>query len=247
MGRGRLCIERRPNRCGIVGNGEGYLPAEDLFSVGEADRLEQAFRYLVHHHVERDIAEIILPNEFELALGLVKARNAELGHEQDHARLRKQMERPIRPVLGKVDENGLDLARAEIEERQRVIGRQHVERKHLFRRSDVMKPAGMERQCRVQELGIESVRLHARWNRLAPRERGGRYDWTELDRAMDLLRGSGPGLPEGITYVGQATVPAASVRNGAMVLTFLVGVPAAKRSRNQLSMIWRERASLRSS
>lgn len=27
---------------------------------------------------------------------------------------------------------------------------------------------------------------------------------------QDLLRGSGPGLPEGITYVGQATVPAAS-------------------------------------
>ncbi len=27
---------------------------------------------------------------------------------------------------------------------------------------------------------------------------------------QDLLRGSGPGLPEGVTYVGQATVPAAS-------------------------------------
>jgi hypothetical protein len=58
--------------------------------------------------------------------------------------------------------------------------------------------------ARWKELGIESVRLHARWNRLAPRERGGRYDWAELDRAMDLLRGSGLKVMLTVTGPGPA-------------------------------------------
>jgi hypothetical protein len=63
-------------------------------------------------------------------------------------------------------------------------------------------------------LGIDVVRVHARWNRLAPaadathRPSGfrpadpedPRYDWTELDRAVALLRGAG--LDVALTVTG---------------------------------------------
>lgn len=42
-----------------------------------------------------------------------------------------------------------------------------------------------------QRIGVDVVRLHARWSKLAPAQPGGEYDWSELDNAMDLLQAAG--------------------------------------------------------
>ena len=77
-----------------------------------------------------------------------------------------------------------------------------IEDERLLLDDPVAAPAAV---AAWRDLGVEVVRVHARWNRLAPRPTarrrpGGfdaadpgdpRYDWTELDRAVALLRGAG--------------------------------------------------------
>lgn len=50
--------------------------------------------------------------------------------------------------------------------------------------------------------GIDVVRIHARWNRIAPTRRGGRDDWTELDRAIPLVRAAGMRVAVTVTGPG---------------------------------------------
>jgi hypothetical protein len=55
-----------------------------------------------------------------------------------------------------------------------------------------------------KQMGIEVVRLHARWNVLAPAQRGGPYDWRELDRAVEILRAADLKIMLTITGPGPA-------------------------------------------
>lgn len=53
-----------------------------------------------------------------------------------------------------------------------------------------------------QSAGVDVVRIHARWSKLAPAHRGGPYDWTELDRAIGLVRAAGMQVMLSVTGPG---------------------------------------------